>query len=106
MMSRIKPPGGTVQRQQPFDTAGYQKTFKDAECEACGAVGTTVGAHFNFEAGGMAFREPGAVAGLCFACHNIADGRTNASKEERDKIWLRVLKNVLKARAMAWKTIK
>ena len=99
-MSRVTnlPPIG--QRAKKFPTAAYQKTFRDTPCESCGINdGTVVGAHFNFEGGGMGYRAPGVVAGLCQVCHNLADGRTNAPYEERIKIWLRVLAGVLRNRA-------
>lgn len=102
-MSRIKPQGPPSQRAESFNSDGYQKTFRDFPCESCGINDDTiVGAHFNMEGGGMGYRAPGVVAGLCKDCHDIADGRTNAPEKERWKIWGRVLAGILRNRARVW----
>lgn len=102
-MTQIKPTKPVAQRQSPFNDKAYQKTFKDIPCEACGINdGTVVGAHFNFEGGGKGLKQSGVVAALCFDCHNIADGRTNVPEKERVKIWLRVLKTLLRDRSRKW----
>ena len=82
----------------------YLDTYKDSACEACGVNdGTVVGAHFTFERFAWAMKPADALtAGLCVRCHDLVDGRTNATLDERRKIWLRVLKNRLPDRYEAF----
>lgn len=75
---------------------GYLKSFRDTACEACGATGTVVAAHFNMNRAGM--KNPGVVAGLCHDCHAVADRRFNVSKVEAQRVWLRVLRKLLRER--------
>ena len=101
-MSRVFPTKPPFQKDALTRKAErkYMDSFRGAICESCGINdGTVVGAHFNFEGGGMGYRAPGVVAGLCGSCHDLADGRTNAPKSERVKVWLRVLAGMLRNRA-------
>ena len=74
----------------------YMDTFRDTACEACGQNdGTVVPAHCNMGLGGMGYRAPGVIAGLCYRCHAIADGRTSEPYTERLKIWVRVAQKLM-----------
>ncbi len=88
-----------------IDDPAYRQSFAGSSCEACSLNnGSTVPAHFPFESFTYGKKVgDDQIVGLCFDCHNIADGRTNASMEERNKIWFRVLKKRLPDRYKAFK---
>lgn len=74
-------------------------SYDGTACECCGAAdGTVVAAHYRKGNAGTGYRPPGIVAGLCFNCHEIADGRVPGDSAE---IWLRVLVKLLTDRAKA-----
>jgi hypothetical protein len=84
----------------PAEERAYMRTFRDTSCECCGAEdGTIVPAHLNLNRGGTGYRAKGIVAGLCHACHDIADGRVAGNRFE---IWARVAQTLMRDRAVAW----
>lgn len=66
-----------------------------APCANCGAEdGTTVPAHSNHleDGKGTGLKAHDLVAHLCYACHNIVDGRVPAvTQAERDLIFYRAV---------------
>jgi predicted anti-sigma-YlaC factor YlaD len=79
----------------------YLATFRGRPCESCQSrdSDTVVPAHLNLDASG---KHDGAVAALCYQCHAVADGRTDAPLDERRKIWMRVARNLMIARWERW----
>jgi len=75
----------------------YLKKFRGRPCESCGTTDsdTVVPAHCNVDCSG---KHDGAVAALCYSCHALADGRTDAPLAECRLVWVRVARNVLLAR--------
>ena len=93
-----------------FRDAKYLKSFREAPfCESCDKPndGTIVGAHCPVGLkGGRGFKGPDALtAALCSDCHNIADGRTNATQAERLKIWVRVGQKLMRDRYRLWRDV-
>jgi hypothetical protein len=64
-------------------------------CQGCGADdGTIVAAHSNMQCHGKGMAQKAHdcfIAFLCFACHNIVDGRAlpQMDKDSRIEIWIR-----------------
>ncbi len=81
----------------------YLNTFRGRPCEACGTrdSDTVVPAHLNMDVRG---KVDALTAALCYRCHAIADGRTEAPLDERRKIWMRVCQTLMRARYDNWRT--
>ena len=72
------------------------KLAQGRDCESCGSDQGVVGAHFNIDKGGTGYRVPGAVAWLCFHCHNVVDGRVKVP----DREVIRTLKRIVQRHAL------
>ena len=95
-MSRIPTPPPR-QREPRARDRKYLDSFRDTACEACGANdGTVVPAHMTIGWGRRSEKPHDyLVAGLCFACHGIADG---GNWTERARLWLEVLRTLMRKR--------